>query len=174
MDVGSLISVLLLGLVAGAIARMLVPGDAFRHMSGPKSWGISIVMGLLGSLLGYWVFRLIGIGDTDKFDWGGIIGAVLGAIVVVVVASMVARRTGAKAGTPPSSTAGAVTQPTEAPAQRAVPPPTAGTTPPPTATTPPPSAATSAPPATTPPPSATTPPAGGTTPPPGEGTSGTI
>jgi len=33
--------------------------------------------------------RIFGIGDTAKFDWGGIIGAIIGAMIVVVVASFV-------------------------------------------------------------------------------------
>jgi uncharacterized membrane protein YeaQ/YmgE (transglycosylase-associated protein family) len=62
-------------------------------MSGPKSWGISLVLGLAGALVGYWFFTgLLGIGDTDKFDWGGIIGAIIGAIVVTVVASFIIKR----------------------------------------------------------------------------------
>ena len=124
MDVGSLLGVLLLGLVAGAIARALVPGDAFRHMSGPRSWLLSIAMGLLGSLLGYWFFRLIGIGDTDKFDWGGILGAILGAIVVVAIASMVFRRTARKDGTPPAVES-AATPPAASPATPPAAPPAA-------------------------------------------------
>ena len=49
--------------------------------------------GLLGAVLGYWVFHgLFGIGDTNKFDWGGIVGAVIGAMVVVVIASFLVKR----------------------------------------------------------------------------------
>jgi hypothetical protein len=33
-----MLGAVLLGLVAGVIARMLVPGDVFRNMSGPTSW----------------------------------------------------------------------------------------------------------------------------------------
>jgi uncharacterized membrane protein YeaQ/YmgE (transglycosylase-associated protein family) len=95
MDVGSLIAALLLGLVAGAIARALVPNDAFREMSGPASWAVSAGLGLLGALLGYGIFTgLLGIGDDDRFDWGGIVGAVIGAIIVVAVASWIIKRTG--------------------------------------------------------------------------------
>jgi len=95
MDIGSLIAALLLGLVAGAIGRALVPNDAFSSMSGPASWAISTVLGLLGALVGYWVFTgLLGIGDDDRFDWGGLIGAIIGAVIVVALASMVMRRTG--------------------------------------------------------------------------------
>ena len=94
MDIGSLIAALLLGLVCGAIARALVPNDAFRGMDGPKSWLVSTVLGLLGALLGYWIFTgLLGIGDDETFDWGGLIGAIIGAVLVVVVASMLLKRT---------------------------------------------------------------------------------
>ena len=93
MDIGSFIAIVLLGFVAGAIARALTPNDAFNKMSGPKSWGISLVLGLAGALVGYWFFTgLLGIGDTDKFDWGGIIGAIIGAMVVTVVASFIIKR----------------------------------------------------------------------------------
>lgn len=91
---GTIISIILLGLVAGAVARLLVPGDAFSDMSGPASWLVSLVLGLLGALLGFWFFTgLLGIGDADTFDWGGIIGAIIGAVVVVVLASFILKRT---------------------------------------------------------------------------------
>ena len=47
-----MVGALILGFVAGVIARTLMPGDVFRPMWGPKSWGISILLGLAGSLLG--------------------------------------------------------------------------------------------------------------------------
>jgi uncharacterized membrane protein YeaQ/YmgE (transglycosylase-associated protein family) len=83
-------SALLLGLVAGVIARMVVPGDPFKHMSGPLSWLVSIGIGLAGALLGFWFFTtVLGIGDAQKLDFGGIIGAIIGAIVVLIVLSIV-------------------------------------------------------------------------------------
>lgn len=33
--------------VAGAVARALTPGDAFSQMSGPASWGLSLVIGAI-------------------------------------------------------------------------------------------------------------------------------
>ena len=93
MDLGSLIAALALGLVCGAIARALVPNDAFEGMEGWKSWAVSTVLGLAGALVGYWIFTgLLGIGDEDKFDWGGLVGALIGSIVVVLVASALLRR----------------------------------------------------------------------------------
>ena len=94
MDVGSFIAALALGLVAGAVGRALVPNDAFENMVGWRSWAASTALGLVGAVIGYWIFvGLFNIGDEDKFDWGGIIGAIIGAIIVVAVASAVLRRT---------------------------------------------------------------------------------
>ena len=99
MDLGSIVAIVLLGFVAGAVARALTPGDAFNKMSGPASWGVSLVLGLAGAWLGWWFFTgVLGIGDADKFDWGGIVGAVIGAIVVTLVASFVVKRFGGKPG----------------------------------------------------------------------------
>jgi uncharacterized membrane protein YeaQ/YmgE (transglycosylase-associated protein family) len=93
MDLGSLIAVLGLGIFCGAIARALVPNDAFRAMSGWRSWLVSTALGLVGALVGYWIFTgLLGIGDTDKFDWGGVLGALVGSILVVMVASWLIKR----------------------------------------------------------------------------------
>jgi uncharacterized membrane protein YeaQ/YmgE (transglycosylase-associated protein family) len=93
MDLGSLIAALLLGFVAGAIGRALVPNDVFRHLSGWQSWLASTVLGLVGALVGYWIFvGLFGWGDEDKFDWGGIVGAIIGAVVVVAIGSWLIKR----------------------------------------------------------------------------------
>ncbi|HET6773209.1 MAG TPA: GlsB/YeaQ/YmgE family stress response membrane protein [Acidimicrobiales bacterium] len=94
MDVGSFLAALALGLVAGAIGRALVPNDAFQGMTGWQSWVLSTVLGLIGAVVGYWIFTgLLGIGDDDKFDWGGLVGAVIGAVIVVAIASALFRRT---------------------------------------------------------------------------------
>ena len=87
-----MIGALLLGLVAGVVGRVLMPFDYFRHMRGPKSWGVSILLGLGGALLGYLIFTLgLGIGDDDIFDWGGIVGAIIGVLIVIPLAAMVLR-----------------------------------------------------------------------------------
>ena len=89
-----MVGALLLGLFCGVVARMLVPGDSFRHMSGPMSWLVSIGLGLAGALVGYLIFTVgLGIGDTDIFDWGGVLGALIGTIIVLVIATWVLRRT---------------------------------------------------------------------------------
>jgi uncharacterized membrane protein YeaQ/YmgE (transglycosylase-associated protein family) len=88
-----MIGAILLGLFCGIVARMLVPGDAFRHMSGPRSWLVSLGLGLLGAVVGYLIFTVgLGIGDTDIFDWGGVLSALIGTVIVLVIATWILRR----------------------------------------------------------------------------------
>jgi uncharacterized membrane protein YeaQ/YmgE (transglycosylase-associated protein family) len=88
-----MVGALLLGFVAGVIARVLMPGDAFRKMSGPKSWLVSIGLGLAGALVGYVIFTLgFGIGDDDIFDWGGVLSAIIGTLIVIPIAGWLLRR----------------------------------------------------------------------------------
>ena len=90
-----MLGAVLLGLVAGVIARMLMPGDVFRTMSGPASWLASIVLGLAGAVVGYLIFTVgLGIGDTDMFDFGGILSAIIGTLIVLVVVGFFVRRRG--------------------------------------------------------------------------------
>ena len=89
-----MLGAIILGFVAGAIARLLMPNDVFRHMSGPKSWLVSIVLGLIGAVVGWLIFtKLIGWGDDDIFDLTGIISAIIGTLIVLPIAAFVLRRT---------------------------------------------------------------------------------
>jgi uncharacterized membrane protein YeaQ/YmgE (transglycosylase-associated protein family) len=91
------IGALILGLVAGFIGRAIVPNDVFSDMSGPTSWLVSIALGLVGAFVGYLIFsRLLGIGDDDAFDLGGILSAIIGVIIVLLIAGAVMRRGGGR------------------------------------------------------------------------------
>ena len=91
-----MLGAVLLGLVAGVVARMLMPGDVFRDMSGPTSWLASIALGLAGAIVGYFIFTVgLGLGDTDVFDFGGIISAIIGTVIVLLVVGFFMRRRGA-------------------------------------------------------------------------------
>jgi uncharacterized membrane protein YeaQ/YmgE (transglycosylase-associated protein family) len=93
------IGALLLGLVAGFIGRAIVPNDVLDGMEGPKSWLASIVLGLVGAVVGWLIFTAgLGIGDTDVFDWGGILSALIGVVLVLLAAGFVVRRVGGRQG----------------------------------------------------------------------------
>lgn len=79
-------------MVAGAIARLVVPGDAFKGMKGIVSWIVTFVLGIAGAYVGWLVFtKGLGIGDDDIFDLGGILGAVVGAIILLVIFTIIMR-----------------------------------------------------------------------------------
>jgi uncharacterized membrane protein YeaQ/YmgE (transglycosylase-associated protein family) len=72
-----------------------MPGDVFRNMSGPTSWLASIALGLAGAIVGYLIFTVgLGIGDTDVFDFGGIVSAIIGTLIVLAVVGLFVRRRG--------------------------------------------------------------------------------
>jgi uncharacterized membrane protein YeaQ/YmgE (transglycosylase-associated protein family) len=90
-----MIGALILGILAGIVGRALMPGDPFEHMSGPRSWLVSIVLGLVGAAVGYLIFTVgLGIGDTDVFDLGGLLSAIIGVVIVLAIAGFVLRRGG--------------------------------------------------------------------------------
>ena len=92
-----MIGALILGLVAGFVGRALVPNDVFSDMSGPRSWLVSVALGLVGAFVGYLIFTsLLGIGDDDAFDLGGIISAIIGVVIVLLIAGAVLRRSGGR------------------------------------------------------------------------------
>ncbi len=93
-----MIGALLLGLFCGIVARMLVPNDAFRNLRGPRSWLVSLVLGLAGAVVGYLIFTVaLGIGDTNVFDWGGVLGALIGTVILLPFATLLLRHTWSRA-----------------------------------------------------------------------------
>jgi len=90
-----MLGALILGLFAGAVGRALVPNDVFEGMHGPRSWLVSIVLGLVGAAAGWAIFTAgLGIGDDDVFDWGGVLSALIGVVIVLLLASLILRRDG--------------------------------------------------------------------------------
>lgn len=88
-----MVGALILGLVAGAVARLVIRGDVFESLEGWRSWLASLVLGLVGAFVGWLIFAgLFGIGDTDAFDLGSIVGAVVGSVLVLLAANWVLRR----------------------------------------------------------------------------------
>jgi uncharacterized membrane protein YeaQ/YmgE (transglycosylase-associated protein family) len=75
-----MIGAIILGLLAGYIAKALLPGDD------PGGFFVTILLGLAGSLIGFFIFtELLGIGDTQAFDLGGLVGAIIGTILLLLV-----------------------------------------------------------------------------------------
>jgi uncharacterized membrane protein YeaQ/YmgE (transglycosylase-associated protein family) len=78
---------LLLGLIAGAIAKAILPG---RQGGG---WVITLVLGVVGAILGGWIGSLIfGGGLADFFDLRTWLLSILGAVIVLLIFGAVAGR----------------------------------------------------------------------------------
>jgi uncharacterized membrane protein YeaQ/YmgE (transglycosylase-associated protein family) len=79
--VAYIIILILIGLVAGAVARLLVPGRD------PMGILATIVLGIIGSFVGGFIWNLIQYHRLapHKFHPAGIIGSILGAILVLLV-----------------------------------------------------------------------------------------
>ena len=77
----------ILGLIAGAIAKAILPG---RQGGG---WVITLVLGVVGAILGGWIGSLIfGGGLGDFFDLRTWLLSILGAVLVLVIFGAVAGR----------------------------------------------------------------------------------
>ena len=87
MTVGGLISALIVGLIVGALGRLLVPGK--QNMSILVTMGVGIVAALLGTAIA----RATGVADTNGVDWLEIVfQVVLAAVGVFLVAKFMGRR----------------------------------------------------------------------------------
>jgi uncharacterized membrane protein YeaQ/YmgE (transglycosylase-associated protein family) len=82
-----ILAFLILGLIAGAIAKAVLPG---RQGGG---WVITLVLGVVGAILGGWIGSLIfGGGLGDFFDLRTWLLAILGAVIVLLIYGAVAGR----------------------------------------------------------------------------------
>jgi uncharacterized membrane protein YeaQ/YmgE (transglycosylase-associated protein family) len=78
---GLLISLIIIGLVAGAIARLVIPGKQDLSILG------TIVLGIVGSFVGGFLGYLLFHKDAGSgfLQPAGIIGSIIGSIIVLVV-----------------------------------------------------------------------------------------
>ncbi len=84
----SIIGIILIGLVAGALARLLVPGR--QDMSIVMTIVLGVVGSFVGGFLGYVIFHKDA--QDGFFQPAGIIGAVIGAVIVLLIWMQVGNR----------------------------------------------------------------------------------
>jgi uncharacterized membrane protein YeaQ/YmgE (transglycosylase-associated protein family) len=73
-----MIGAIILGIVAGFLGRLLMPGkDKMGFIA-------TTLLGLAGAVVGWLVFTgVLGIGDQNMFDLGGLLGAVVGVVILL-------------------------------------------------------------------------------------------
>ena len=79
---------ILLGLLAGVIAKMILPGDD------PGGFIVTTIIGIAGALLGGLIARALDLGDPidEFFDLSTWIAAIIGSIVLLAIYRMVVGR----------------------------------------------------------------------------------
>jgi len=79
---------ILLGLLAGIIAKAVLPGDD------PGGFIITTVIGIAGALLGGFLARALDIGDPidEFFDLSTWLAAIIGAVVLLLIYRVVVSR----------------------------------------------------------------------------------
>ena len=90
-----MIGALILGLFAGFIGKALMPGKD------PGGFVATILLGLAGAAVGFLIFtELLGIGDNQAFDLGGLIGAIIGVMILLAAYRWWAGRHGSTTARP--------------------------------------------------------------------------
>ncbi len=77
---------IIFGLIAGAIAKFIMPGNQ------GMGWLMTIILGIVGAFVGGWIGSMLGWGTVDEFDIKSMLLAVVGALVVLWIYGMVTRR----------------------------------------------------------------------------------
>ena len=79
-------AVLILGLIAGAIAKLILPGKQ------GGGWFITLLLGVVGALLGGWIGSLLfGVGLQDFWNLGTWLLAIAGSIIVLLIWGLITR-----------------------------------------------------------------------------------
>lgn len=74
-----ILSWIILGLIAGALAKWLMPG------TDGGGWIATIVLGILGAFVGGFLGGFLGFGGATGVNIGSIVTATLGAFVILFV-----------------------------------------------------------------------------------------
>jgi uncharacterized membrane protein YeaQ/YmgE (transglycosylase-associated protein family) len=83
-----MIGAIILGIVAGAVGRFLMPGNT------RMGFIATIALGLAGAVVGWLLFTaLLGIGDRDLFDLGGLLSAIIGVVILLGAARLLVGQT---------------------------------------------------------------------------------
>jgi uncharacterized membrane protein YeaQ/YmgE (transglycosylase-associated protein family) len=72
---------IIVGLIAGALAKLIMPGDD------PGGIVVTIIIGIVGAILGGWLLSLLGIGGgAGSGGWiFSIVAGIIGAVILLAI-----------------------------------------------------------------------------------------
>lgn len=82
----TILGTIIAGIIIGVLARVVLPG---RQAYG---WIVTIILGILGALIGYWLAGMLGVAQTHGIDWIRWILSVAVAAVLSVIYTAITHR----------------------------------------------------------------------------------
>jgi uncharacterized membrane protein YeaQ/YmgE (transglycosylase-associated protein family) len=74
------------GIIVGAVARWIVPGE------GPGGVIGDLIVGIIGAFLGGWIFSFFGHTGVSGFNLGSFVCAIIGAVVLLWILRAISGR----------------------------------------------------------------------------------
>ncbi|HBG41824.1 MAG TPA: GlsB/YeaQ/YmgE family stress response membrane protein [Porphyromonadaceae bacterium] len=81
-----ILSWIILGLIAGAIAKWIRPGKD------PGGWLATIIIGIVGGIVGGWIGSALGWGSVDTFSFRTLLLAIGGALIVLWLYALITKK----------------------------------------------------------------------------------
>ncbi len=87
MDLWEILGTIVFGAVIGVLARIVLPGRQNINLI------VTVILGILGALIGYWLAGLLGVCSTGGIDWiRWVISIAVAAVLVVIYISVTGRK----------------------------------------------------------------------------------
>jgi uncharacterized membrane protein YeaQ/YmgE (transglycosylase-associated protein family) len=80
-----ILSWIVFGLIAGALAKLIMPGDD------PGGFIVTTLIGIAGALLGGFIAIQLGFGDITGFDFRSFVIAIVGALLLLFIYRLATR-----------------------------------------------------------------------------------
>lgn len=83
----SIIGSIIAGIIVGILARLVLPGKQNISVI------ITILLGILGAVIGWFLAGLIGVQETDGIDWiRWLISVIVAAVLIVIYGSVTGKK----------------------------------------------------------------------------------
>jgi uncharacterized membrane protein YeaQ/YmgE (transglycosylase-associated protein family) len=85
--IGNVIGIIIFGAIIGVLARLVLPGKQNINLV------MTVILGIIGALIGYYLAGLLGVKETKGIDWiRDIISVIVAAVLVAAYGAATGRR----------------------------------------------------------------------------------